>query len=800
MRVLRGVLAALVVALWMSAVSAGLVHAQRDGRRAVDATDPHFRTLNDYCVTCHNQRTMVAGLALDTPGLSTIASHPEVWEKVVRKLRTRQMPPQGVRRPDPMTYDAMVGWLEGALDSTVASSPYAGRPLVRRLTRTEYANAIRDLLALDVDAASLLPPDDSAYGFDNIADVLGLSPVLLERYLTAAERLSALAVGSVAIPEGSQTYPVRQDLSQDQHLDGLPLGTVGGALVRHTFPVDGEYVIHAKLFRNHTDGTRGLEHPHQVEMTVDGERIFLGTVGGDEDFRALYADSTPASDEIDRRLTVRLPVKAGPRAVSVAFVLKTMAANTRKLQPFLRSSFNSYDYTGLPHVKSLTITGPYNVTGAGDSPSRRRIFVCRPGSTLSEEACAGQIARTLARRAYRRPPTVEDVSRLLEFFREGRRAGDFDTGIQLVVRRLLSSPKFLLRAEDDPANAMPGRPYRVGDLDLASRLSFFLWSSIPDDELLRVAEKGALQAPAVLEAQVRRMLADRRAETLTTNFADQWLQLRNLQNLVPNSDTFPDFDDNLRQSFRRETQLLFDSILREDRSVLDLLTADYTFVNERLAKHYGIPRVYGSHFRRVPVTAPERRGLLGHGSILTITSHPTRTSPVVRGKWILDNLLGAPPPPAPPNVPALSENEEGAPARTLREQMVAHRSSAACASCHRVMDPIGFSLENFDAVGAWRTREAGASIDSSGELFDGTHVDGVVELREALVARPELFTEAFIEKLVIYALGRGLDPKDMPVVRAIRREAATADYRLSAVVMAIVRSTPFQMRTKREGA
>ena len=740
----------------------------------------------------------MAGLALENADLSRIADRPETWEKVLRKLRTRQMPPQGARRPDASTYDATVAWLEGALDSA-AASPHPGRPLLRRLTRTEYANAIRELLALDVDVTSLLPPDDSAYGFDNIADILGLSPVLLERYLTSAERLSALSVGSVAVGEGSQTYQLRQDLSQDQHLDGLPLGTVGGALIHHTFPVDAHYVLQAKLLRNHTDGTRGLEHPHQLEIAIDGERVFLETVGGDADFKALYADSTPASDAIDRRLTVRVPVKAGAHAVSVAFVGKTMAANTRKLQSFLRSSFNSYDYTGRPHVRSLTINGPFDVTGPGDSPSRRRLFVCRPASSTPEDGCAAQIVRTLARRAYRRPPSDGDVARLMGFYREGRRAGGFDAGIQMAVQRVLSSPKFLLRVEDEPSGVSPGTPFRVGPLDLASRLSFFLWSSIPDDALLKVAEDGALREPAVLEAQVRRMLADPRAGALTTNFADQWLQLRNLQNLIPNSDAFPDFDDNLRQAFRRETQLLFDSIVREDRSVLDLLTADFTFVNERLAKHYGIPNVYGSHFRRVPVVAEERRGLLGHGSILTVTSHPTRTSPVVRGKWILDNLLGAPPPPAPPNVPALQENEEGVPARTLREQIVAHRSNATCASCHRVMDPIGFSLENFDAVGAWRTRDAGSAIDASGELFDGTRVDGVVELRQALVARPEVFAEAFVEKLLIYALGRGLDARDMPVVRAVRREAARADYRLSAVVLAIVRSTPFQMRMTRNG-
>jgi mono/diheme cytochrome c family protein len=782
---------------WVTASLSGLTHAQTAAATAPDVGRGglHRQVVNDYCIGCHNQRARTGGLALDSPDLG-IADHREIWEKVLRKVRTRAMPPQGARRPEPATYSSLVTALETELDRAAASTPHPGRPLLRRLNRTEYANAVRDLLALDVDVASMLPPDDSAYGFDNIADVLGLSPVLLERYLTAAERLSALAVGDPDTGLGSQTYRLRQDLSQDQHVDGLPLGTVGGALIHHTFPLDGEYVLKATLFRNHTDGTRGLEHPHQLEITVDGERVFLGPVGGEADFRALYADSTPASDAIDRRLNIRVPVKAGPRAIGVAFVLKSLATNSRKLRPYLRSSFNTYDYTGLPHISTLTIAGPYDATGPGETPSRRRIFSCRPSSASAEEPCAVEIVRTLARRAYRRAPAPDDVQRLMRFYREERRARGFDAGIQMVVQRILSSPKFILRAEEDPPGVAPGAAYRVADVDLASRLSFFLWSSIPDDEL----QTAALHDPEVLGRQVRRMLADARADALVTSFADQWLQLRNLQNVIPNSDTFPDFDDNLRQAFRRETQLLFASIMREDRSIHELLTADYTFVNERLAKHYGMRNVYGSQFRRVPLTGDARRGLLGHGSILTVTSHPTRTSPVVRGKWILDNLLGTPPPPAPPNVPSLRENEAGAPARTMREQLAEHRSSPACASCHKVMDPIGFALENFDAVGAWRARDADTPIDASGELFDGTRVDGAVALREALLARPDVFVEAFIEKLLTYALGRGLDYRDMPTVRAIRREAAKTDYRFSSIVLAIVRSAPFQMRIKRDGA
>jgi len=784
------------------------------GRRAV---------IDQYCVTCHNQRLKTGGLTLEAADLGNVPAGAALWEKVVKKLRTGAMPPAGARRPDAATADALAASLEAELDRASALAPDPGPSLLRRLNRAEYGNAIRDLLALEVDVRSLLPPDNSAYGFDNIADVLGVSPSLQERYLAAAEKISALAVGDMHEGMATETYRVRQDLSQNQHVEGLPLGTVGGTLVRHFFPLDGEYQFKAGLYRTNFGNVRGIEHPHQIEITVDGARIHSATVGGYDDLAAAFEKPTDTADAIDARLSVRVPVKAGPHDVSIAFVESFPVADTTRLRPFLKSAHDTLDWTGRPHIQTLTITGPFHATGPGDTPSRRRIFVCQPGSKATEAACAKRIISTLARRAYRRPVTDVDIQPLLTFYDEGRRPstlrqtqgrpeqgrgtagsgraelveareGEFDTGIERALQVILASPKFVFRIERDSARATPGLAYRVGDIELASRLSFFLWSSLPDDELLKAAGAGQLGRPAVLEQQVRRMLADPRAETLVSNFAGQWLQLRNVQSLLPNSDVFPDFDDNLRQAFRRETELLFDSIMREDRSVLDLLTADFTYVNERLARHYGIPNVYGSHFRRVPVTDEARKGILGHGSILAVTSHATRTSPVVRGKWILENILGSPPPPPLPNVPALKENEKGQKPRTMREQMAEHRANPVCASCHKLMDPIGFALENFDAVGAWRSRDAGVPIDASGELADGTRVDGVVTLRQALVRRPELFAGTMTEKLMTYALGRGVDYRDMPAVRAIMRESARDHYRFSSLILGVVNSTPFQMR------
>jgi mono/diheme cytochrome c family protein len=755
----------------------------------------HGAVITEYCVTCHNARARVAGLDLDTvnPATVPLAPNAEAWEKVVRKVRLGAMPPQGTRRPAGPVLADLAQWLEGELDRAAQARPNPGRPLVHRMNRTEYANAVRDLLHFELDASSLLPPDDSAYGFDNVSEVLGLSPVQVERYVTAAEYISAQAMGSFDVSPGSETYRVRQDRSQDQHVEGLPLGTVGGIQVRHLFPLDAEYRFEVTLFRTNLDVPRGLEYPNDLEITIDGERVFLGTIGGSAD-QPGQDTSKAFADAIDSRLQAQVPIKAGTRSVVAAF-LQRRGFGTTRLQPFLRSSAGPYDATGRPHLNTLTIVGPFNPTGSGETAMRQRIFTCRPGQGLSERRCAERIVGELARRAYRRPLSSRDLRPLMEFYEVGRREGGFEVGIQRAIQRILASPKFVLRAERTPERSGPGQPYRVSGLELASRLSFFLWSSIPDDELLELAAREALSDRAVLRRQVRRMLADPKSSALLANFVGQWLQLRNLRNLVPDSERFPDFDDQLRESFARESELFFESIIREDRNILDLLTADYTFVNERLARHYGIPHVYGSHFRRVPVVSEARRGLLGHGSLLTVTSHADRTAPVLRGKWILDNLLGAPPPPPPPDVSTdLEEPAEGAAPLTVRERMRRHRANPQCASCHNLMDPIGLALENFDAVGAWRGFENGSPIDATTQLFDGTHIDGVVALRRALLARDEVLIRTITEKLMTYALGRGLQPYDMPAVRAIVRDAARDQYRFSSIVQGIVASVPFQMR------
>jgi hypothetical protein len=750
----------------------------------------HSEIIQTYCTTCHNQKLKTAGLALDTADLT----QPEIGEKVVRKLRSGAMPPPGVPRPDAATYQNLISSIETQLDRSAQAHPYAGRPALHRLNRAEYANAIRDLLALDVDVASLLPPDDSAFGFDNIADALGVSPSLQEHYLSAALKIGALAVGDRNVSPGSETWRIRQDLSQDQHVEGLPLGTTGGTLVHYNFPLDGEYTFQAKLYRTNLNIMRGLEVPHMVEFSLDGQRIHAAAIGGKDDLASLFQKPTDTGDAVDARLRVRVPVKAGPHAIIVAFVEEPQIGGPDRLQPYIRSSVDNFDWSGHPHLESLTVAGPFQPAGSGDTPSRRRVFICHPATSANEAACAKQIISTLARRAFREPAAETELQMLMRFYESGRASGGFEAGIELALQRILASPKFVFRLERDPEDAQPGSAHRVSDLELASRLSFFLWSSIPDDELLKLASQGKLRG-AVLESEVRRMLNDPRSEALVTNFAGQWLQLRNLRNVQPNTDLFPDFDDNLRQSFRRETEMLFESIVREDRNVLDLMTADYTFVNERLARHYGIPDIYGSRFRRVSVTDETRKGLLGQGSILALTSHAERTSPVVRGKWILENILGTPVPPPPPDVPPLKPAQEGEKPRTMREQMTEHRANAVCASCHKVMDPIGFALENFDAIGAWRTADAGTPIDASGELTDGTKVEGVVTLRKAILAHPEMFVGTFAQKLLTYALGRGLDDRDMPTVRAIVRDAARDENRFSALIMGILRSTPFQMRT-----
>ena len=759
-----------------------------------------------FCVGCHNERTKTGGLVLEGVDFTKVAANAGALEKVVRKLGTGSMPPQGMPRPDAATHDALLSYLIGELDRAAAARPDPGRAILRRLNRTEYANAIRDLLDLEINVSSLLPVDNSSYGFDNIGDVLGISPVLMERYLTAARRISAVAVGDATeIPVVADTYRVRPDTAQDKHLDGLPLGTRGGLLVTHTFPLDAEYTFFVRLLTTTVSNIRGLEYPHDVVLLVDGAEVARATVGGKEDMDKSFENATAQMEAINKRLTFRVAVKAGPRTVAAAFVQKSSAMPNATLQPYLQTTSDTVDYTGVPHVESVLLTGPFNVTGPGDTPSRRRILFCRPATAAEELGCATKILSTVARRAYRRPLTDasngkdnpgNDVQTLLDFFEMGRRKGTFEAGIELGLRRILASPDFVFRIERDPPELAAGAVYRVSDVELASRLSFFLWSSIPDDELLQLAAQGKLKDSAVLDRQIQRMLADPKARALVDNFAGQWLYLRNLRGHTPDQTEFPDFDNTLRTAMLREMELFFDSIIRENRSVLDLLTADYTFVNERLARHYNIPNVYGSHFRRVTLADDQRRGLLGKGAILTVTSLAHRTSPVVRGKWILENVVGTPPPPPPPDVPALEENGQGKKPRSMRERLEAHRQNAVCAQCHRLMDPIGFALEPFDAVGASRTRESGSPIDGSGQLASGVAVSGPASLRDALVSDPTIFVTTMTEKMMTYALGRGLAAEDMPTVRNIVRASARGNYRFSSLVAGIVKSTPFQMRAK----
>ncbi len=783
-----------IAALWLVMAAAGATQAPQPPSAAKTASPaPPADVVKQYCLGCHSERVKAGGLALEGVDLSKPAAHGEVLEKVALKVRGGLMPPAGSPRPSAEARTALVSYLETSLDAAAAAKPNPGRPALHRLNRAEYANAIRDLLALDIDPAVLLPPDDSSDGFDNNADVLGVSPALLERYLAAARKIGALALGDSEATPSTEVYRAPPDMSQSQHREGLPLGTQGGLVAKHTFPSDGEYLIKVKLQETTLGQIRGLEYVNQVEVLLDGERIHLAEVGGEEDFVGSADNATDVLNNIGARLTVRVPITAGPHALAVSFVGRSATQGGQRLQYFRRTNVDTTDHTGFAHIENVSIAGPFNPTGAGRTPSRDRILACRPTVPSQEAGCARQIIETLARRAYRRPVTAAEVNRLLVFYETGRKDATFERGIERALRSILSSPKFIFRAEQD-APAPAGTVYPISDLELASRLSFFLWSSIPDDELIEAARRGSLRQPSVLERQVRRMLADRRSDALVANFAGQWLQLRNLRASIPDQNDFPNFDDNLRQAFRRETELLFQSIVRGDRSVLELLTADYTFVNERLARHYGIPHVYGSHFRRVAVTDDARRGLLGHGSILLLTSHPDRTSPVLRGKWILDNLLGTPPPPAPANVPALEESQGQTP-RTVREQMEIHRKSPACASCHRVMDPLGLALENFDAVGAWRTRDAGTAIDATVELNDATKVDGVMGLRQALLARRDMFASTMAEKMLTYALGRGLEYYDQPVVRAVARDVARQDYRFSALVVSIANSMPFRMRT-----
>ena len=752
--------------------------------------------LDRYCVACHNERLLTGNLALDDIDVGHVGAAAETWEKVLRKLRTQAMPPPRRPRPDAATYGAFASWLETALDRSAAADPDPGRPTIHRLNRLEYTNAIRDLLALEIDSRTMLPADDLAYGFDNNADILTVAPGLLERYMSAARKISRLAVGDPSIEADAVRYPLSSLLVQDDRMsEDLPFGSRGGAAVRHHFPLDGEYVVRIAL-----QGNRGSREPQEIDVRVDGVRRALLRVGRwPEGGEAGAARRVDAGDP----LVVRFPVRAGSRTVSVSFTKRTSVTEGMAPSRLPIWTFSTgRGYVERMALESVQIEGPYSPdtlgrgpAGAGETDSLRRIFTCRPATAADEEPCADEILATLARRAFRRPVTGLDLSILRDFYAEGRRGGTFAAGIQRALESILVDPEFLFRIERDPDGVAPATAYRLSDVELASRLSFFLWSSIPDDELLDAAASGRLGDPAVLERQVRRMLADERASVLVSSFAAQWLHLRRMRTVTPDVNAFPAFDDNLRAALVRETELFLESQMRDDRSVVDLLSADYTFVNERLARHYGIPNVYGSRFRRIDLPGDERRGLLGHGSILTVTSLATRTSPVVRGKWVLENVLGTPPPPPPPDIPDLPERAADGMVTSLRARLEAHRANPVCSNCHARMDPLGFALENFDAVGKWRdTGVAGGAIDASGTLPDGTAFEGFPGLRDVLLERRGEFVATVTEKLLTYALGRGVAYSDRPAIRAIVREAAASDYRWSSLVLGIARSLPFQMR------
>ena len=766
-----------------------------------------YRAFADkYCVTCHNKRAALpaeAPVNLEPTTFDDLMGHAATLERVLRKLSVRAMPPPGMPRPTEAEYAAFTNSLAGSLDRAWEGHGTPGRYVVHRLNRAEYANAIRDLFDVDLDVSDLLPTDGAEFGFDNIATSLKTSPLLLEGYVNAAQRVSAMAVGDPKVRPGTTEQSISREFSQNGYIDGLPLGTVGGTVVHHVFPADAEYKLSGRLVRGVQEGYAGVEGndtPYTFVITVDGAEVYSAPVGGPADDEMQAKDLAAAQPIIDKRMTGRVRVSAGPHDVGFTWIGRPF-----KLQdvwePGQRDSQEVHFVGGMPKLRSVSIDGPYNVRGISENPSRRSLFVCHP-EAANETACAAKILTNLERRAYRRPVTAADDEAPLEFYKRARQSGgSFDDGIRAGVARVLSSPYFLYRIERDPADARAGVAHPVSDVELASRLSFFLWSSIPDEKLMDLAEARRLRAPGVLEAQVRRMIQDDRADSLVENFTGQWLQLRNLEaKAVPDILMFPDFDDNMRKGFRKETEMFFGFILRDDRSTLDLLNADYTFLDEQLARHYGIPGVYGPQFRKVKILDPNRRGLLGQGSILALTSVATRTSPVYRGKYVLSNLLNTPPPQPPPNVPTLEEsNKDSKVPKTVRAQLELHRKNQPCASCHRVIDPVGFALENFDSVGRWRDKGPdGAPLDVAGTLVDGTQVSGPVALREAIAGRPNAFTTVVAEKMLTYALGRGLEPADMPVVRKIVRKSAQNDYRLSSIVMGIVESAPFQMRTKLE--
>jgi mono/diheme cytochrome c family protein len=749
--------------------------------------------LDQYCVTCHNDKLKTANLSLEKLDLATAGDHPELWEKVIRKLRAGVMPPPGIRRPPLAEYEGLRDWLEAEMDRKSAAHPNPGSVVLHRLNRTEYANAIRDLLDLEIDPAAYLPSDDAARGFDNVAGSLTISPTLLEAYTTAATRIARMSVGYWKSPTLAN-YIAAGDTSQNQYIEGLPLNTRGGLLITHNFPADGEYKFEIQNF-----GLGKYTPGEKIEFLVDGERVELFDYVGVGLSQGMQADA-------DGSIAMTVPVKAGSHKVGVTFLATNYRPTLDLIKQYERKSLENNSIPQLqyyPAIGLLRIQGPFGASRPEDSKSMRKVFSCRPSATISEDACAKQILTTLAKQAYRRPVTPLDMESLTNFYVEGRKGGTFEDGIELALRRLLTSPQFLVRAEKEPANLAFDKTYRITDLELASRLSFFLWSSGPDDTLINLAAQNRLSNPVVLEQQVKRMMADPRSDALVTNFADQMLYLRNLAATSPDGVYYPHWDDELRKGFRRETEMLFESIMREDRNVLDLLTANYTFVNERLAKHYGIPNVFGGQFRRVTLgpNMDYRRGLLGQGSFLSVTwVQNFRTSPVKRGVWILENILGTPPPEPPPNVPPLEDSVAGAgKVLTLREQMSLHRKNEPCASCHKLMDPIGFALENFDADASWRTKQGGnggVPIDATVELWDGTKVNGPAELRQRLLYYSPQFVRMVTEKMMTFALGRGVEHYDMPVIRSIVRDSEKNNYKFSSLVMGVIKSAPFQTRIK----
>jgi mono/diheme cytochrome c family protein len=752
--------------------------------------------VDQYCVTCHNARLKTAGLLLDQLDLARLGDHVDIGEKVVRKLRAGLMPPTGARRPDSATLESLIRGLENTLDSNAI--PHLPPPGLHRLNRTEYANAIRDLLALDVDATKFLPSDDSTRGFDNIAGALTMSPALMEAYLSAAGKISRLAIGEAAAPTQA-VFDVPPDTAQNYHVEGLPFGTRGGMLIKYQFPADGDYSFKVKGVTGYFQAVLGGIKGEQLEVTIDGERVKL-----------FDWDKEIANTTGNGKSTPRIPVKAGPHAVGVTFLATNDVPGSELNRPFQRTMNTPGSIPGFlfyPHVGQVWIEGPYDAKGATETPSRRKIFVCRPASSSArdEEACARTIVARLAKHAFRRPATAADVNALMAFYSDGRNeGGSFDDGIEAALQRVLADPEFVYRGEREPAGLAPGQRYRVNDIGLASRLSFFLWSSIPDDELIDLAAQGRLSRPEVLDRQIRRMLADPKSQALIVNFTGQWLNVRALRTSEPVVNVFPDFDDNLRNAFQRETELFFDSIVHEDHSVLDLLTADYTFVNERLAKHYGLRNIYGDQFRRVtlPPELDMRRGLLGKGALLTVTSNAAHTSPVARGKWFQTTFLGVEPPQPPPGVDtSLKEKTVGdttgnVKVPTMRDIMDRHHTNPTCASCHKIFEPIGLALENFDGVGSWRTEDEGNPVDATAVMVDGTKVDGVVGLRGMLVRYSDQFVRVVTEKLLTYALGRGVDDADMPAVRSIVRGAEPGRYQFSSIVLGIVKSDAFQMNMK----